>query len=51
MIDPLVLAQLIGSVGFPIVMSFYIVYRLEATVQENTKAIQQLRETIIQKHP
>lgn len=43
--------QLINSVGFPIV-AFLLMYHLtKTTIKENTQALQDLRETIIQMHP
>ena len=41
--------NLVSAVGFPIVMCFYLVIRMEKTIKENTKAINNLKETIISK--
>jgi hypothetical protein len=35
-------AQLIANVGFPIVISLYVLMRLEKTLKENTKVIREL---------
>lgn len=38
--------ETISSVGFPIAMCFYLMFRLEKVVQENTRAIQSLKDFI-----
>jgi len=38
--------EFISSVGFPICAYFYTAYKLEGTLQENTKAITALREEL-----
>lgn len=40
------LIQAVGAVGFPIVAFFYITIRMEAKIDELTKAIQELEVTM-----
>ena len=41
------LLQAVGSVGFPIVAFFYIVIRMERKLEELTKAINDLENSIV----
>ena len=41
------LLQAVGSVGFPIVAFFYIVVRMEKKLEELTKAINDLENSIV----
>jgi len=36
--------EMLGSVGFPIAMCFYLITRFEKTLQENTRTLQSLRD-------
>lgn len=40
--DYTVISQLIGSLGFPIVVCGYVLVRLNKTVEENTKSTNQM---------
>jgi len=40
---------LIGNVGFPIAIALFVLVRLEGTIKENTKAINQLKESLLMK--
>lgn len=42
MMDYTVISQLIGSLGFPIVVCGYVLVRLNKTVEENTKSTNQM---------
>lgn len=37
---------MVGSVGFPIVMCFYLITRFEKTINENTLMLQSLKDII-----
>lgn len=39
----------ISSVGFPIFVAVYTLFRLEKTIKENTKALYELKEVIASK--
>lgn len=41
-----IVAQFISSVGFPIFVAVYTLFRLEKTIKENTKAINDLRVSL-----
>lgn len=41
-----IVSTFISTVGFPIAVAFYTLFRLEKTIKENTKAINDLRVSL-----
>ena len=39
--------EFISGVGFPIAMCFYLVFKFEKVITENTRALQSLKDVIV----
>ncbi len=44
--DPTVLSQLVGSVGFPIAVAFYVLMRVEKGIKELTETVFELAKAL-----
>lgn len=42
--------QIVSTVGFPIVLTFYLMFKFEKTIKQNTDALNALRSCIMQKN-